>query len=107
MGKLFQERRFEIVELFGDKLRTLRKNAGLTQPQLAEKLGVTKSVVSYYEKNDRTPSPDILVKISNTFHVTTDYLLGIERKKTLDITGLSEEDEHVLELMVDRLKSKK
>ena len=65
---------------FGSKLKQLRLGQRMTQQQLAERLGVAKSVVSYYESGDRFPSYDVLIKISRTFHTTTDSLLGIERQ---------------------------
>lgn len=83
---------------FGTTLKELRQSAGLTQKQLAEKLWLSKATVSYYEQSLRYPSPEILVKLSNVFHVSTDYLLGIEDKKqTLDVTGLPDEDIRFLE----------
>ena len=60
---------------FGVRLKKIHKNKHLTQQQLADRLGVAKSVVSYYETGDRFPSYDVLIKIARTFHVTTDYLL--------------------------------
>lgn len=75
---------------FGNKLKELRLQAGLTQKQLAERIKVTKSVISYYELQERYPSPETLVKLSKVFHVTTDYLLGVEKKKTLDVSSLSD-----------------
>ena len=45
---------------FGNKLKELRLQAGLTQKQLADLIGVTKSVISFYERQERTPSPDVL-----------------------------------------------
>lgn len=92
---------------FGIKLRELRKQSGLTQQQLAERLGVTKSVVSFYELKERTPSPEVLVKLSYIFHVSADYLLGIERNKTIDVSELDDEDIKAVQLIVDRLKQKK
>ena len=91
---------------FGSKLKELRQNAGLTQKQLAEQIGITKSVVSFYELRERTPSPDILVKLASVFHVSTDYLLGIEKGKTLDISGLDTEDEKIVRMMVEQLRKK-
>lgn len=46
---------------FGEKLKQLRNGQKLTQQQLAERIGVAKSVVSYYESGDRYPSYDVLV----------------------------------------------
>lgn len=92
---------------FGQRLKELRKNAGLTQKQLAEKIWVTKATVSYYELSERTPSPEILVKIAKTFHVTTDYLLGLEKQqKYLNVSDLSDEDIQLLQHTIDTLKKK-
>lgn len=90
---------------FGNRLKELRLQAGLTQKQLAEQIGITKSVVSFYELRERTPSPDVLIKLASIFHVTTDYLLGIEKTKTIDITGLDSEDEKVIRTMVEHLRN--
>lgn len=92
---------------FGEKLKALRKGQKLTQQQLADRLGVAKSVVSYYESGDRFPSYDVLVKIARTFHVTTDFLLDIERNRILDVSDLSENDIMVLETVADALRNKK
>ncbi len=91
---------------FGTRLKELRKQYGLTQQQLAERVGVTKSVISFYELKERAPSPDVLTKLSYIFHVSTDYLLGIERVKTLDVSGLDDEDVKAVQLIVERLKRK-
>ena len=91
---------------FGNKLKELRKQAGLTQKQLGDKIKVTKSVISYYELQERYPSPERLIKLAKTFHVTTDYLLGLENKQTLDISGLSDEDVQLLQHTISVLQSK-
>lgn len=91
---------------FGDKLKQLRLQAGLTQKQLAEQIGVTKSVVSFYELRERTPSPEILVKLAAVFHTSADYLLGMEKGDSLDVSGLDEEDKRVVCMIVERLRKK-
>ena len=92
---------------FGLKLKELRQNAGLTQKQLADRLWLSKATVSYYEQSLRYPSPEVLVKLAEIFHVTTDYILGIEEKKqTIDVTDLSDEDIEFLENAVKLLRKK-
>jgi len=91
---------------FGKRLKELRTNFGLTQAQLAERIGVTKSVISFYELQERCPSPDVLIKLSRIFHVTTDYLLGLEKTETLDISGLDSEDVAFLRALAERLRKK-
>lgn len=92
---------------FNNKLRELRKGSRLTQKQLSERLGVAKSVVSYYEQGSRFPSYDVLIKIARIFHVTTDYLLGIEHNRVIDVTGLNDKQVQVLNDFIDVLLDKK
>lgn len=91
---------------FGNKLKQLRLQEGLTQQQLADRLGVTKSVVSYYELQERYPSPDVLIKLAAIFHVTTDYLLGLDRRSLVDLTGLNDEDIITVKRLITSLKNK-
>ena len=91
---------------FGARLKDLRKQNGMTQQQLADRIGVTKSVISFYELKERTPSPDVLIKLSYIFHVSADYLLGIERNKTIDVSDLDDDDIKAVQLIVDRLRPK-
>ena len=90
---------------FAEKLKELRKNAGMTQQQLADRIWVTKASISYYELSERDPSPEILIKIAKVFHVTTDYLLGIEDKQLyLDVSDLDEDEIQLLQHTIDILK---
>ncbi len=95
-----------IIVDFGKKLKELRLNAGLTQKQLAERISVTKSVISFYELRERAPSPDILIKLSDVFHVTADYLLGIERPKSIDVSDLSDEQIAIVQAMITAIRKK-
>lgn len=91
---------------FGNRLRQLRKEKNLTQQQLAELIGVKNGVISFYELGDRIPSPAVLRKLALALHVTTDYLLGIERTAILDASGLDEQDRLVVQMMISRLREK-
>ena len=89
---------------FGKKLRLLRLQAGLTQAELAKRLNVTKAVVSYYENQERSPSPDVLIKIATIFHVTTDYLLGLSYRKMLDVTDLNDDELTLVQITIETLR---
>ena len=91
---------------FGSKLKELRAQNGLTQKQLAEQLGITKSVVSFYERQERTPSPEVLRKMAAIFRVSTDFLLDIDSTKRLDVSDLDEDDIQLVSLLVDTLRKK-
>ncbi|MCM1234297.1 MAG: helix-turn-helix domain-containing protein [Ruminococcus flavefaciens] len=91
---------------FHNKLKELRANAGMTQQQLGAQIGVTKSVISYYELQERMPSPEILIKLAAVFHVSADYLLGIEKSSVIDVSGLKDEDITMLKQMVVYMRTK-
>lgn len=91
---------------FGNTLKNLRLQEGLTQQQLADRLSLTKSVISYYELSERYPSPEVLTKLASVFHVTTDYLLGLDRTEIIDLTGLDAEDIIIVKRLVSSLRAK-
>jgi len=91
---------------FGKKLKELRTQANMTQAQLAARIGVTKSVISFYELQERAPSPDVLSKCARIFHVSTDYLLGLDKAETIDISDLSKDDIAILRAMAESLRQK-
>ena len=61
---------------FGEKLLTLRKQSGLSQEQLAEKLSVSRQAVSRWENEGILPDCGNLLELSRLFGVSTDYLLN-------------------------------
>ena len=89
---------------FGSKLKELRLQNGMTQQQLATKLGITKSVVSYYELSERYPSPETLILIAQIFRVSSDYLLGIDRMKTIDVSDLNDDEIKLLHHTIEVLR---
>lgn len=89
---------------FGNILKTLRLKKNMTQAQLAQKLGLTKSVISAYENGLRLPSYDILINIAKIYNVSTDYLLGLEPKQEIDLSGLSREEKDALLNLIKVMK---
>lgn len=77
----------------------------MTQAQLAQKLGLTKSVISAYETSLRLPSFDVLIHIAKIYNVITDYLLGINRKQEVDLSGLSTEETDALLLLIKAMEN--
>lgn len=57
------------------------QNQGLTQKKLAQRIGVTESVLSRYISGQRDPKPDTLANIATALHTTSDFLLGIENNE--------------------------
>lgn len=73
----------------GVRLKELRLKNNYTQQQVAERLGVSKAVISSYEVASRYPSYDILIKLATLYGVSTDYLFGIDNRTMIDVTDLS------------------
>ena len=73
------------------RIREIRMAKRISQVELAKMLGVTKQSVSNWENDNIQPSVEMLSKISDVLCVPTDYLLGRDDRRYLDITGLSED----------------
>lgn len=65
-------------EQFGDKLKELRQERCIGQVQLAKEIGVGKSIISLWELNRCEPTLSNLIKLSQFFGVSIDYLAGLE-----------------------------
>ena len=72
--------------MFSERLKNLRKNKGLLQQDMADKIGVTKSAYGYYEQGKTTPDIVTAKKIAEILNVSIDYLLGeSDYKKTKSV----------------------
>ena len=91
----------------GEKLKSLRTEMKLTQKQVAERIGLAISAVSSYESGTRYPSYDVLIKLAQIFHVSTDYLLGLTNKRNIDVTGLNDNEIEIVSQLVDIIRNKK
>lgn len=92
--------------MFGERLKNLRESRGLSQVQLARRLGKSKQSVSNWENNNILPSIEMLVKLAQMFCVSCDYLLGIDDQRFLDVNGLKDEELIHLQLIINDLRSK-
>ena len=63
--------------MFDQRLKKLREARGITQKMAAHELGIPHRTYASYENNEREPNSEILVRISQTYGVTVDYLIGI------------------------------
>ena len=61
---------------FGNRIMLLRKEKSWSQNDLAGKVGVSREIISKYEKNDVVPSVEVAKKIADAFEVSLDYLVG-------------------------------
>ena len=66
-----------MVQIFCERLKELRKEQGISQPKLAEILGVSNGMISFWENGINEPTIGYVIKLSKIFEVSTDYLLGL------------------------------
>ncbi len=90
---------------FGYRLRELRESKNLTQTQVAKRLNLSKTTISGYENNIKTPSLEVLVKLSILYGVSADYILGLENRRFLQIDGLTLNQEEIIKILLKEFKS--
>lgn len=66
------------ISAFSERLKDLRIDAGMTSDQLAKKIGVTKSTISFWENGVNEPKASYIVAVAKEFSVSSDYLLGLK-----------------------------
>ncbi len=74
--------------MLGQRISELRTALGISQVELAKRLRVAKQTVSNWENENIQPSIEMLIRIAKLFHVSTDYLLGLENEAQLNVEGL-------------------
>ena len=93
-----------ILFMVADRIKVLRESHGLTQSDVAERIGISRSSVNAWEMGISTPSTTYIVALARLFKVSTDYLLGIYHEIVLDISGLDSESVQVLNRMVQFMR---
>lgn len=91
-----------------ERLKELRQINRLTQKDVAERLGLSPSIISGYETGERTPSVEIILSLSYLYKCSTDYLLGKESmppEAVLCTKGLSTEQIHALDVLLDTMRT--
>lgn len=97
-------------QVFGKRLRELRKENGYTIEQFADMVGISKSTLGYYENDKRMPDIEILARIANVLNVNADYLIGRtnttaqkgKMKTVCEFTGLSDRAAEYLSELVKK-----
>lgn len=106
---------------FSERLKELRKQAHLTQVELASKLGIVQSSYADWERGKKKPTQDNLVKIAQILNVSVDYLVGNSEEKAdeldniellfrMNSKGLTKEEKEIfkkelIEFMEERKKA--
>lgn len=95
----------DMILLLPERIRQLREQNGLTQSDLARKVGLTRSSINGWEMGLSTPSTANVVELAKIFHTTTDFLLGLTEQEAIVLSGLSASEKKVLYGMVECLQA--
>ncbi len=95
-----------LKELFSlaDRLRLLREERGLTQSELARQLGLSRSSVNGWESGLAVPSTSMIIELAKIFHVTTDYLLGMENGCVFKAEHLTTKEASIIASLIQCLE---
>ena len=74
--------------MLGQRINELRTACGWSQVELAKRLNISKQTVSNWENENIQPSIEMLMNVAALFHVSTDYLLGLDDVPHLNVDGL-------------------
>ena len=89
-----------------EKLRVLREARKLTQLQVANRVGVSKSMISAYETASKAPSIEVLIRLSRLYGVSIDYLVCVDAPKVIDVSNLDDDSVALISALVERLKGR-
>ena len=90
-----------------DRIKQLREQAGYSQAQLARKLDVTRSSVNAWEMGLSTPTTQYVVALAKLFHVSADYLLGLQSSSSIILDGYTQADIELIYSLTKYFDSKR
>ena len=79
-----------------DTIKALRDSIGISQSELARRIGVTRSSVNAWEMGLSVPTAQYIVEVSQLFHVTSDYLLGLSEQETICMDSFTNQQKRLL-----------
>ena len=89
-----------------DTIKELRERAGLSQSALAKKVGVTRSAVNAWEMGLSIPTTQYVAQLAQLFHVSADFMLGLDNTEAIYSGGGSEEEKHILYSLLNYFQNK-
>ena len=92
--------------MLNERIRQLRIARGINQVELSKALNVTKQTVSNWENDNIQPSIEMLVKFAAFFNVTTDYMLGLDNERVINVSDLSAQQVAHIALLIEDLRNK-
>lgn len=92
--------------MVADRIKMLREQKGMTQAELAKRLGITRSSVNAWEMGISVPSTQYIVELANLFTVSADYLLCLDRSAAIPVDGLTEQDVDMLQNIITYMRKR-
>ena len=96
-----------MLNTIAEKIRYFRDKLGLTQTDLAKRLGISRSAVNAWEMSLSSPSIANIIEMTQIFHVNSDYLLSLSDKILVDISELNSEEQEIILKLVSCLSNSK
>lgn len=90
--------------MVADRIKALREENQMTQAELARRLSITRASVNAWEMGISVPSTQYIVELADIFHISTDYLLDVDRSASISIAGLTEADVRIVYALVEHLR---
>ena len=88
-----------------EKLRVLREARNLTHKQVADRVDISKAMISAYETASKAPSIDVLIRLARLYSVSVDYLVCVDAQKVIDVSGLDDDTVALVSALVEKLKN--
>lgn len=88
----------------GWRLKNLREKRGLTQAEVAERLGVDRATISSYERNLGFPRVEKLETLALLYRTSVDYILGLDNRPVIYLDGLTESQQETVRTIVETLR---
>ena len=92
-----------MINGLGERLQEQRTTHKLSQREVALALNVSPTVISNYEKGERTPSLEMLIALARFYHCSTDYLVEKPNANTINVSMLTDKQKNLLKLFLEEL----
>ena len=77
----------------------------MTQKQVADRVDISKAMISAYETASKAPSIDVLIRLARLYSVSVDYLVCVDAQKVIDVSGLDDDTVALVSALVEKLKN--
>ena len=92
--------------MLGQRITEMRKSFGWSQVQLGKRLNVAKQTISNWENDNIQPSIEMLIRLSKTFGVSTDFLLGLDSIPRINIEDIPADMIAHIQLIIEDYRKK-